>query len=87
MKAFDKIEKKFLHVFGQRGDSMSIINRLQMSLYNLSTAFPQKFGKISKAPVFQGPASYFCLFCSLSCSYVKKVTGKPQPLMENSSSQ
>jgi len=64
---------------------MNTINGLRASLYNLSTAFPQKLWKTLKSPRF----SMTCIvllscFVLLSCSYVKKVTGKPQPLMENS---
>lgn len=63
---------------------MNKINMLQASLYNLSTAFPQKLWKNIKSPRF----SITCIvllscFVLVSCSYVRKVTGKPQPVMEN----
>jgi len=63
---------------------MSRIKRLQTSLYNLSTAFPQKLLKNLKSPYF----SRTCIvllscFVLVSCSYMKNVTGKPQPIMEN----
>ena len=62
---------------------MCIINKLQASFYNLSTAFPQKLWKSFKSPLF----SRVCIvllscFILVSCSYMKNVTGKPQPAVE-----
>lgn len=63
---------------------MCRINRLQTFFYNLSTGFPQRLWKSLKSPYF----SRTCIvllscFVLVSCSYMKKVTGKPQPTMEN----
>jgi hypothetical protein len=64
---------------------MSYIGKLQDSLYNFSTGFPQKMWKSFKSPAF----SRICIillscFILISCSYMKNMKGKPQPAMENS---
>lgn len=63
---------------------MCIIKKLQTPFYKLSTAFAQKLWKSFKSPAF----SRACIilvscFVLVSCSYMKKITGKPQPAMEN----
>ena len=64
---------------------MSYIRKLQDSLYNFSTGFPQKMWKSLKSPSF----SRICMillscFILISCSSIKNMTGKPQPAVENS---
>jgi len=64
---------------------MSNIRKLQESLYNLSTGFPQKMWKSFKSPAF----SRVCIvllscFILISCSYMKNMKGKPQPAIESS---
>ncbi len=63
---------------------MCIINNLQPPFYKLSTAFAHKLWKSFKSPAF----SRTCIillscFILVSCSYMKKITGKPQPTMGN----
>lgn len=64
---------------------MRNINKLQDSLYNLSTAFPQKMWKSFKSPSFSGICVILLsCFILISCSSIKNMTGKPQPVVENS---
>ncbi len=85
MKAFENIDENFCTLHGQQGDCMSEINKLQRPLYNLSTGFPQKLWKSFKSPAFSR-ACIILLSCFvlISCSYMKNITGKPQPMIENS---
>jgi len=63
---------------------MCIINKLQTPFYKLSTAFTQKLWKSFKSPAFsRGCIILVSCFVLVSCSYMKKITGKPQPTMEN----
>lgn len=63
---------------------MNKINGLRASLYNLSTVFQQKLWKSLKSPYFSRTCMVLLsCFVLVSCSYMKKVTGKPQPAMEN----
>jgi hypothetical protein len=64
---------------------MHNIKKLQCSLYNLSTGFPQKMWKSFKSPCFSGMCVVLLsCFILISCSSMKNMTGKSQPAMENS---
>ena len=85
MEAFESIDEKICTLRRQRGDYMNKIKELQKPLYNLSTGFPQKLWKSFKSPSF----SRVCVillscFILISCSYIKNIAGKPQPVIENS---
>jgi len=85
MKSFDKIDKLFCTVFRQKREYASMINRLRASFYILSTAFPQFLWKSLKSPLFTRVCVILLLcFILISCSSMKKITGKPQPAVESS---
>lgn len=85
MEAFESIDKKICTLRRQRGDYMNKIKELQNPLYNLSTGFPQKLWKSFKSPSFSR-ACIILLSCFIliSCSSIKNIAGKPQPVIENS---
>lgn len=61
------------------------IKTLRNAFYIFSTAFPPLLWKSLKNPLFLRVCIILLVcFVLASCTYMKKVTGKPQPAMESS---
>ncbi len=85
MKGFDKIENFFCTVFKQKRKKANMINELRNAFYIISTAFPQFLWKSLKNPLFTRTCVILLsLFILVSCSSVKKITGKSQPQVQSS---